>query len=88
MVSVKNEQEVTSQVAITPFAGFNYVAEDPTYTFKFCGVVTEWTVLAGNEGTLQLQVWRRLSNTDYQMIGENYCIITSKYWRKLLYNYK
>ena len=56
--------------------GFNYVAEDPHYTFECCGVVTEWVVVPGNEGTIQLQVWRRLSDNSYEMIGENYCIIT------------
>ena len=57
-------------------AGFNYVAEDPHYTFECCGVVTEWVVVPGKEGTIQLQVWRRLSDNSYKMIGENYCIIT------------
>ena len=59
-------------------AEFNYVAEDPQYTFQCCAVITEWRVVPGKVGTIQLQVWRRLSNNNYQMIGENYCIITSK----------
>ena len=54
------------------------MAEHPKYTIGCCAVITQWNVKAGKEGTIQLQIWRRLSNTNYLMIGENYCIITSK----------
>ena len=47
------------------------MVEDPDYEFDCCGKITKWEGYAKNIGTLQFQVWRRVSTYSYLMIGEN-----------------
>ncbi|XP_053407276.1 fat-like cadherin-related tumor suppressor homolog [Mercenaria mercenaria] len=56
---------------------FSYISENFKYMFKCCGKIKQWNLMAGKRGTIQLQVWRRTDTTVYEMIGENYCQITS-----------
>ncbi|KAH3787943.1 neural-cadherin-like [Dreissena polymorpha] len=52
---------------------YSFLAETPNYMFKCCGLITSWKLMGDLSGTIQLHVWRRTSNTEYKLIGENYC---------------
>ncbi|KAL3888204.1 hypothetical protein ACJMK2_000580 [Sinanodonta woodiana] len=54
--------------------GFGYMIEHNAYVFPCCGVVTLWESQVGNPGTLQMQVWRRYSVSNWTLVGENQAI--------------
>lgn len=66
------------------FIDHSYMCENFKYMFKCCGKISQWKFYAAKTGTLQLQVWRRTADQVYEMIGENYCQITSNCWSMLI----
>ncbi|KAL4231643.1 bahd acyltransferase [Mactra antiquata] len=55
----------------------SYLCENFMYMFKCCGRIKQWKLYAAKTGSIQLQVWRRTATRVYELIGENYCLITA-----------